>query len=265
MDDQAIHAQSALIAARAYRRRGWSVIPIRPRSKLPLLPWEEFQHRLASEDEITDWFAREPKGNVGIVTGTISRLAVLDIDPEHGGLESLKQLEAEHGKFPATAVVETGGGGRHYYFAAFLPRLRNRAALWPGVDLRAEGGMIVAPPSVHPTGRRYRWLHDPTQTEPVPMPHWLVEAALNAGHDKGHPLGFWRNLVRSGIGEGARNTTLASLAGHLLWHGVDPEVAKELLLCWNRVRCHPPLDDDEVVAVATSIAQLHARQGQTTP
>jgi hypothetical protein len=249
-----------LAAAQAYRRRGWSVIPVRPRAKVPQVTWEEFQHRLAGKDELSGWFAHKPDINLGIVTGMVSGLAVLDIDAGHGGFESLKHLEAEHGALPATAMAETGGGGRHYYFAASLPGLRNRAALWPGVDLRAEGGVIVAPPSVHPSGRRYRWLADPADVEPAPMPQWLVDAALDTSARKGHKLSYWRDLVQSGIAEGARNTTLASLAGHLLWHGIAPDVATELLLCWNRVRCRPPLPDAEVAAVAASIIRLHAHE-----
>ena len=249
-----------LQAALTCRRRGWSVIPIRPRSKLPLIPWEEYQHRLASENEITAWFEGKPNANVGIVTGMISGLAVLDIDPAHGGVESLKRLEAEHGKLPATMEVETGGGGRHFYFATSLPALRNRAAIWPGIDLRAEGGMIVTPPSIHPSGKRYRWITDPGRTVLATMPQWLEEAALGAKEIKGHPMSYWRELVRDGVKEGARNTTLASLTGHLLWHGIDPEVATELLLCWNRVRCQPPLQDDEVASVAASIIRLHGRE-----
>jgi hypothetical protein len=255
----AVPAGATREAAIAYRRRGWSVIPIRPRAKLPLVSWEEFQHRLASEDEIAAWFARKPDANVGIVTGMISGLAVLDIDSAHGGLESLKRLESEHGALPRTAEAETGGGGRHYYFATSMPGLRNRAALWPGVDLRAAGGMIVAPPSAHPSGRRYRWSADPAGVPLAAMPVWLEDAALSAKDAKGHPMAYWRDIVRDGIAEGARNTTLASLAGHLLWHGIDPEVATELLLCWNRVRCRPPLPDAEVAAVAASIIRLHAR------
>ena len=248
-----------LDAAQAYRERGWSVVPIRPRSKLPLVPWEEFQHRLARADEIEAWFKRKPDANVGIVTGMVSGLAVLDIDPAHGGAESLEKLKAEHGKLPTTAMAETGGGGRHYYFAASLPGLRNRAAIWPGIDLRGEGGMIVAPPSVHPSGKCYRWLTDPEHTALAETPQWLEEAALGTKDVKGHPMSYWRALVRDGIEEGARNTTIASLAGHLLWHGIDPEVATELLLCWNRVRCSPPLSDDEVTSVAASVIRLHTR------
>jgi hypothetical protein len=69
----------------------------------------------------------------------------------------------------------------------------------------------------------------------------------------GRSLSDWRHLVREGVAEGQRNSTIASLTGHLLWHGVDPEVALELLLAWNRMRCRPPLDDAEVAQVVASM------------
>ncbi|MFO1301135.1 MAG: primase alpha helix C-terminal domain-containing protein [Burkholderiaceae bacterium] len=75
----------------------------------------------------------------------------------------------------------------------------------------------------------------------------------------GHPLSHWRRLVGEGVAEGARNATIASLAGHLLWHQVDPHVVLELLLSWNRQRCRPPLADDEVAATVASIARTHVR------
>jgi hypothetical protein len=76
----------------------------------------------------------------------------------------------------------------------------------------------------------------------------------------GHSLAHWRQLVREGVDQGRRNATLASLTGHLLWHGVDPAVALELLTAWNRARCRPPLADDEVLRVVDSIARLHERE-----
>jgi hypothetical protein len=81
-----------------------------------------------------------------------------------------------------------------------------------------------------------------------------------AGGRSGHPLAHWRALVREGVVEGERNSTVASLAGHLLWHGVDAQVAVDLLLAWNSVRCHPPLADEEVARTVESIARLHERQ-----
>jgi len=74
-----------------------------------------------------------------------------------------------------------------------------------------------------------------------------------------YPLSDWRNLVREGVSEGERNATIASFTGHLLWHGVDPDVALELMLGWNRIRCRPPLDDEEVMRTVRSIERTHAK------
>jgi len=65
--------------------------------------------------------------------------------------------------------------------------------------------------------------------------------------------------VEEGVEAGARNNTIASLSGHLLWRGVDPPVVMELLLCWNRVRCRPPLPDEEVARTVASITRTHRR------
>jgi hypothetical protein len=120
----------------------------------------------------------------------------------------------------------------------------------------------VAPPSVHPSGRRYAWVDGraPDEATPAPVPAWLLDAIGDPAHAR-HSLAHWRQLARQGVAEGERNATLASLAGHLLWHGVDPEVALELLLAWNRSRCRPPLPDEEVAGVVQSIARLHERDG----
>ena len=91
------------------------------------------------------------------------------------------------------------------------------------------------------------------------IPAWVL--GLTHPEGRGHPFAYWRNLVREGVNKGARNNTLASLAGHMLWHGLDPQAVLELLLCWNRVRCRPPLPDDEVVRVVESITRLHRREG----
>lgn len=248
------------MAAVEYLRRGWSVVPIRPRSKLPLIAWEQYQRRLADEREVAEWFRYWPDANIGIVTGTISHLAVLDIDPRHGGAESLADLERKNGPLPATMEAETGGNGRHLYFQP-ATLLRSRAGLAAGIDLRAEGGLVVAPTSVHPSGKRYAWRigHDPATLLPVLLPQWLERFASSNSAGRGHPAWHWRELLRAGVEEGVRNNAIASLAGHLLWRGVDPDVVTELLLCWNQIRCRPPLDDEEVVRVADSITRLHMR------
>lgn len=247
-------------AALDYLHRGWSVIPMRARDKRPAIRWQEYQSVPAGEREVRDWFRRWPDDNVGIVTGAVSGLLVLDVDPRHGGDASLARLEREHGPLPRTLEVLTGGGGRHLYFAHPGGNVRNRVAIAPGIDLRGDGGCVVAPPSLHPGGRHYRWVpdHGPGDVDPAPLPHWLLRlVAENA--PAGHTLAFWRTLLQDGVAQGERNNTIASLSGHLLWHGVDPDVVLELLLCWNRVRCRPPLDDEEVARTVHSITRLHER------
>ena len=251
---------SAWQAALSYLRRGWSVIPIERRAKRPLVAWLEFESRCASAREVEGWFVRWPDANVGIVTGRVSGLVVIDVDARHGGEASISRLESEHGLLPSTVEALTGGGGRHLYFAHPGGRVGNRVGLFPGLDLRGDGGCVVAPPSVHPSGRPYAWARgrSPDETSLAPLPRWLLPGA-QAGR-AGHPPEHWRRLARDGIDEGARNATLASLAGHLLWREVDPEVVLELLLAWNRARCRPPLEDAEVAGVVESIARLRREE-----
>lgn len=249
-------------AALAYLARGWSVIPMEPRGKRPLVPWTEYQLRPATIEELEGWFKRWPKANVGIVTGAVSGVVVLDVDERHGGTISLSQLNAELGPGPMTVEAATGGGGRHLYFRHPGGRVANRAGLRPGIDLRGDGGCVVAPPSVHPSGRPYAWLpgRSPNEIEIAAPPSWLLSRFERVEGRVGHPPTYWRKLVREGVAEGERNSTLASLTGHLLWRGVDPEVAMELLLAWNRMQCRPPLPDEEVARVVESVARLHASQ-----
>lgn len=86
-------------------------------------------------------------------------MVVLDIDPRHGGDDALAELEARHGKLPDTPRVLTGGGGSHIYFRhpgkISIPNSVSKIA--PGIDVRGDGGYVIAPPSVHPNGNRYLW------------------------------------------------------------------------------------------------------------
>ncbi|HEX4598585.1 MAG TPA: primase alpha helix C-terminal domain-containing protein, partial [Burkholderiaceae bacterium] len=88
---------------------------------------------------------------------------------------------------------------------------------------------------------------------------------LQPDRKQGHSARYWRTLVREGVEQGARDSTLASLAGHLLWQGVEPDVALELMLAWNRVRCRPPLADMEVASVVESIARRHEAEDRPAP
>ncbi|GBD43351.1 hypothetical protein HRbin40_00824 [bacterium HR40] len=253
---------SGLLAhALFYASRGFSVIPLEPRGKRPLARWQRFQSERASPALLTRWLRRFAEANLAIVTGAVSDLVVLDVDPAHGGADSLKALERRYGRLPHTVEVLTGGGGRHLWFrhpGGFFP---NRVGLEPGIDLRGDGGYVVVPPSIHPSGRPYAFEVDrhPEEVAVAAMPVWLRDLVHRGPRREGHPRGYWRALVVTRVEEGLRNTTLASFAGHLIWHGVDPLVIEELLQCWNRVRCRPPLPADEVTRTVWSIVRTHSR------
>lgn len=166
-------ANIALEWALRYRARGWSVVVVHgikngactcykkakcaSPGKHPVgKAWKEFQERIATEDEIREGFRKYPNANVGIITGRISNLAVLDIDGQKGR-DNLAALGYE---IPETLMVETGGGGEHHYFAYPPDGVANSAGkIAPKVDVRGDGGLVVAPPSMHASGRRYRWVN----------------------------------------------------------------------------------------------------------
>ena len=138
--------------------RGWNPIPVKFKSKTPSRAWKEFQDRRVNKDEIQELFPDNEANNMGIVTGKISGLCVLDIDKKSGGFETLENLTAEFGSLPQTPTAITGGGGRHFYFAAH--GIRNSAGvLGKGLDIRGDGGYVVCPPSVHENGTHYQWQH----------------------------------------------------------------------------------------------------------
>ncbi len=164
-----------LTAALSYLDRGWSVVPVVARAKRPIVRWEGYQHRLATPEQVAGWFRRWPDGNLSVVTGALSGLVVLDVDPRHGGDKSLAALEERHAPLPVTVEAMTGGGGRHVYFAHPGHEVRNRVGIEPGLDLRGDGGTIVVPPSIHPSGNPYRWLRGrgPGDMALAPLPVWL--------------------------------------------------------------------------------------------
>ncbi len=162
-------------AALAALARGWSVIPVLERTKRPAFAWREFQARCARPAEVEVWLHHMPKANIAAVTGALSGIVVVDVDPAHGGDESLARLEAEIGRLPPTVEAKTGGGGRHLYFAHPGGHVANRVGILPGIDIRGDGGVIVMPPSIHPNGNAYAWApgHAPDERAIAPLPAYF--------------------------------------------------------------------------------------------
>ena len=110
-----------------------------------------------NSEQIREWWQRWPDANIGIVTGQASGIVVVDVDAGKGGLQSWAELQDIHGRID-TLTSLTGGGGMHLWFQAPADELKSTAGtIAPGIDTRAEGGYVVAPPSLHISGQRYAW------------------------------------------------------------------------------------------------------------
>lgn len=171
--------------AEAYRNMGWAVFPLAPETKLPTKGSHGLLDATLDHEELKPMFA-QPEINVGIRTGEISRLVVVDIDlhsKEANGHESMAELKRQGLELPfgspkrGCGIVLTPTGGMHlYYMAPEGVQLKNSSGLLaPGIDTRAEGGYVVAPPSRTPKGA-YVWQQIPRKGGILPAPEWLVES-----------------------------------------------------------------------------------------
>ena len=193
---------------------------------------------------VKEYWSRWPNAGIALAT---DGLVVLDFDADNGGLESKSIIEAQYG-LPRTRTHRTGGGGLHYlYRNPNGTNIRNatRFSGYQGVDLRANGGYIVAPPSLHKNGNRYEVLDD---SEIIPAPTWLTEMVT-----KKKPIQT-ANTEPQLILEGQRNFTLTSLAGTMRSRGMAETEILAALTVTNNERCQPPLPEDEVKDIAKSAA-----------
>ena len=226
-----------------YRRMGWSVIPIIGGGKEPCIAWKEFQNRQATEEEIKEWFNQFPNAQIGIVTGSISNLIVVDIDKKSGGFESAKKLSLS-----PTLTATTGGGGAHYYYN-YNEAIKCKTNYKKGIDIRANGGYVVAPPSMHNSGKRYYWTLGFDKDAIVDPPEWLVES-----FNKQNLKNDWKE-VSKGLTEGERNNGAAIFFGKLL-NAFEPKDWDTMVwasgLAWNKTN-KPPMDEKELKSVFDSI------------
>jgi hypothetical protein len=224
-------------------------------------------------DAVARWWRRWPDANIAVATGTISGFWVLDVDSGHGGLETIEALEVEHGELEPTWCTETGGDGLHLWFRLGNTVVRNSAGrLGPGLDVRGEGGYVVAPPSRHHSGRRYRWADawHPTRVDLAPAPPWLLHLLQRHGPQElvppdaapiGKKLGGNQfETLPEVIAEGARNAALTSLAGAMRRKGAGEHAIVAALLVENAARCRPMLAEDEVARIARSVCRYAPEQ-----
>jgi hypothetical protein len=170
VDAMAKKINGILRSAIAYAKQGFPVLPLygvengvcmchqgkkcRSPGKHPMTP-NGVKDATTDLAQIKEWFGQRPYPNLGIATG--NGLVVIDVDKKSGGYGSMDRLEKEFRKLPRNNVVRTGGGGLHIYLRS-KDEIRNSSGkLGPGIDVRGDGGYVVAPPSVHVSGKRYIW------------------------------------------------------------------------------------------------------------
>lgn len=270
-------------AALSYAARGWLVFPVfeplgpgrcscgsASCSSVAKHPRVHNGLHDASRDRrtVTRWWSGRPKANVAIATGPSGGLVVLDFDARHGGLETLQQIQIDHGPLPKTLLVATGGGGLHYFFGypADEDVASGAAVLGPGADIRARGGYIVAPPSVHSSGKHYEWINAPCDVQLAALPPSiltllrerkkkrappprLVTRSTDRSHDHESRVRRCRAYVDRipGAPEGARNETFFRAVAPAC-HGFDLDEDEFLPIArsWNN-RCSPTgIDDNEL-------------------
>ena len=246
-------------AALEYAARGWLVIPLhsptahgcscgRAECESPgKHPRTAHGLKEASRDPATirAWWRRWPDANIGILTGPESGILALDVDGKQGE-ESLIDFERRCSHLPDTYTVRTGGGGQHLYF--LWPEganVRNSASrIAPGLDIRGQGGYVVAPPSLHASGARYEI--NESAILPALCPGWLLSLVQEPqGAEARQSAPAAGPVVCAQISAGGRTPTLSSLIGKLITQGVPADGIEAAALALNRT-FSPPHSEEKI-------------------
>ena len=214
-------------AALNYIQSGFSIIPLKSRTKLPLIKWKRFQKKKPTEQEVAQWWSRWPDANIALLTGTINNLVAFD---------------------PGFLVHQD---------------VDRKLTL----DVRGDGGYIVAPPSIHPSGAQYSWAPGLSlfETDLPDLRLWQVKyLKKNCSDVVGDPsrnLPGWEEESLKGVEEGERNDTAAKLAGRYIGKGLSDEEVKSILTTWNK-KNHPPLSQTEIIVIIKSIKDQEAQKAK---
>ena len=249
-----------LESALALAREGLFLLPCKGKKPVKGFAWGTAS--TTDPNTIASWFQNGLSPNIGIDCGK-SRLLVIDIDPARGGNDSLALLEGFIDLGPHH--VDTGAGGKHYYFTNDDSGIGNSVdalrlddgTILPGIDIRANGGYVVAPPSIHPaTGEMYRWC-DVSEIPEVPKELLDLIRASKALASNESSGGFEAEVIP----EGQRHNTLTSLAGTLRNRGLSGSEIQAILIDKNETCCDPALPEAEVQRIANDIGQKPSRNG----
>ena len=247
MDNKLLEA--ALKYATKY---GWAVFPCSQKTKKPLTP-HGCKDAKKTAGPIKAWWKKYPDASIGVATGSISNLLVIDLDvDEEKGLDGVHEMtlwEREHGDLPDTAKVITGRGGTHLYFTFDGLDQKNRAGILEGIDVRGDGGYVIAAPSIHPNGTLYEWEFAPEEVE-IAKPDEKVKEFLSIGSETKDAKEHFK--LPDVVPSGSRNETMHKLACSLQSQGVSDDGILAAVREENKARCNPPLEDSEIEIIVKS-------------
>jgi len=236
-----------LLEALAYLDQGWSIFPCKPNRKDPLVDWGQYSKERPTREQVTKWWTENPDANIGIVTGKISGLVVVDVDTYKGGIPD---------SLPYTGTrAKTARGGLHFLYR-YPPGVSSvgnttndtRAPNSKGVDVRGDGGYIVAAPSVTEDGA-YEWL----DTSGLGLaPKWVTEGKTTTKEKPDEHAGWLSEIFSTGFKEGERNQTAARLAGYLYGKRIPMDIAVTMAIGANE-KSEEPLELSELRRTVESV------------
>ena len=266
--------------ATAYAANGWRIFPLHTLqsagcscgkpdcTKIGKHPRISNWQNAASCDPATvaGWWEQYPEANIGM---SLDGLVVLDVDPRHGGFESLVALEQANTPLDHSTRQKSGSGGWHYVMQPGEQNVPIARGFKPGLDLLTRAGCyIVVAPSLHACGGRYEWTDEPhplsVHRDSVVLaapPQWLVNAATAPTSKTAPKAGF---MLPDVISEGRRDQTLTSMAGAMRRVGASPDVILAALAQLNQQQCDPPLSNGDLERIVRSVARYQPKSALTT-
>ena len=241
-----------LDAALEYAQQGMSVIPLVPKDKKPLIySWKEFQSKHMGIGDMKGHWKDSPESNIGIVTGAISGITVIDIDGQEG-LDSLKDAGIH---LPNTHIVKTPKGWHFYY--KYNNLFKTGAGFLKNVDVRNDAGYVVAPPSLV-TNKNYEVLETNggrfSEFGVVPEQFLGKQPKTVQPTDKDSVDPWVTDALENGAPEGQRDVTATRLAGYFWARGIQEDILPSILTGFGE-KCTPPMSEVDLARIAKSVSR----------
>jgi len=236
-----------------YLDAGLTIIPIPYQQKAAAIKWEEYQHRKPTDAEIQEWFLNGHKTNIAVVCGSTSNNLVV---PDCDSIEKFYELAAVICECTNTddildfTTIVTTSKGYHIWLRTAEP---TKSQKFPQLDIKGEGGYVLIPPSVHPSGAVYKFTNEievPTIRQIVSLKDIGIDVEQKQPDEPSNNQPGWVSKLLLGVDEGSRNDSAIKLAGYFRnYHPID--VTERLLIDWN-LKNTPPLPDKEIQQVLRS-------------